>query len=404
MEYLFTERAHLMCPHMQFGIACLLPCECDPRTLAQTARTLAECHPFLRSLLYYDAEKHAYAYRVTEQPQTEILCREAEVTGIADPEITVEMNCLTAREWDLTREGMLKIAAWKAGGKTCLLFVFHHLLADGRGAFGLVREFVDCAVRGILPARVPETLIAKADLPRGSELPAVSRLLVHRANRQWAKENHVLTYEKYLDFADRWLSADTVNRSVREIGERELAETVAECRANGVSVNDWLMAQMFLTEGADKIVMAADLREKLPNYRAGALGNYATAFSVEYKKKAADVFAAAKDVHRLTRKITETPKSLWLVLQCYAELNGDLLDAAFAAAQGGFASRAASFIGTVFFGFGCAGGYSVTNLGKFECETIEAACFLPPASPAMKKTQGVLTLNGKAVICTAARP
>ena len=44
--------------------------------------------------------------------------------------------------------------------------------------------------------------------------------------------------------------------------------------------------------------------------------------------------------------------------------------------------------------FGAPKGYSITNLGRLESENIASACFIPPASPAMKKTQGVLTVNG----------
>ena len=48
-----------------------------------------------------------------------------------------------------------------------------------------------------------------------------------------------------------------------------------------------------------------------------------------------------------------------------------------------------------FLGFTKSKGYSITNLGKYESNNIEEAAFLPPASPAIKKTLGVLTVNGK---------
>ena len=84
-------------------------------------------------------------------------------------------------------------------------------------------------------------------------------------------------------------------------------------------------------------------------------------------------------------------------------LEPGLLDAAMMASRGRFESKAAEFIGKNFFHMDKALGYSITNLGKTESETIEDAYFIPPASPEIKKTLGVHTLNGKMRICTSER-
>lgn len=111
----------------------------------------------------------------------------------------------------------------------------------------------------------------------------------------------------------------------------------------------------------------------------------------------------AKQVHEKVRRITDKPSSLFLVLQCYAVLEPGLLDAAMMASRGRFESKAAEFIGKNFLHMDKALGYSITNLGKTESETIEDAYFIPPASPEIKKTLGVHTLNGKMRICTSER-
>ena len=133
------------------------------------------------------------------------------------------------------------------------------------------------------------------------------------------------------------------------------------------------------------------------------MGNYSTAFSVELKSFGDDLFTMAKQVHEQIHKITARPASLYLVLQCYAALDPGLLDAAMMASRGKFESKAAEFIGKTFFRMDKAEGYSITNLGKTESDAIEDAYFIPPASPAIKKTLGVLTLNGKMRICTSER-
>ena len=46
-------------------------------------------------------------------------------------------------------------------------------------------------------------------------------------------------------------------------------------------------------------------------------------------------------------------------------------------------------------------GYSITNLGKIQSDIIAEAVFIPPASPANKKTWGVLTVNNHMKVCTS---
>ena len=45
----------------------------------------------------------------------------------------------------------------------------------------------------------------------------------------------------------------------------------------------------------------------------------------------------------------------------------------------------------------------IIDLGKIENGSIEDAYFIPPASPAIRKTQGILTVNGVMTVCTSER-
>ena len=57
----------------------------------------------------------------------------------------------------------------------------------------------------------------------------------------------------------------------------------------------------------------------------------------------------------------------------------------------------------MFFGFEEPKGYSITNLGKIESTSIKSAFFIPPASPAVRKTIGILTVNGEMYSCVSER-
>lgn len=46
-NYVYTERAHFMCPNMHFGIMAKIESNYDERQLRQSVDTLQKAHPFL---------------------------------------------------------------------------------------------------------------------------------------------------------------------------------------------------------------------------------------------------------------------------------------------------------------------------------------------------------------------
>ena len=403
-QYLYTERAHLMCPNMNFGIVSEVNGFFNENRIRCTLSLLVQAHPFLAALLGYEEETNRYFYDITSDSQVELIMKKEKIKDLYDKLVISEYERLIARDWDLSCEGMLKIACWNREDKICLLFVFHHLLADGRAAFSLVKEFADYYVNGILPERAEEKLISSPDeFPRESKLPFVSRILVDHANKTWKKENYFVSYKYYHDFANEYLQKDKVVHYTTVYNEETMSAIRLLCKENQVSINDYLTAKMFEEDHTDKIIIASDLRKRLPCYSPGSLGNYSTAFSVNLKKKSEDTIMTAKKVHELVQKVMRTPASLYLVLQCYARLDPSLIDAAAISALGDFDSKAGRFIGSLFFGLESPSGYSITNLGKIESKSMDNAIFIPPASPAIKKIQGVLTVNGRMNICVSER-
>ena len=391
-----------MCPNMCFGIAMTVNRPYDEAAIKDAVMRLSAAHPFLNALLGYDEAGNDYYYRVTDKCRAELCLKGQGVDEKVTPEVVFSQ--LTGRDWNLFEEGMLKIVAWPLGQNTQLLLVFHHLLADGRGALGLAEEVAECYCFGKELKAAPEKLISSVeDFPPDSRMPLISRMLVDRANKNWAKERHHVTYEEYHAFANEFLKGDKVRHLVSRTGAEELGEIRKKCHEEKVTINDYLIAKMMLEENTRKVIIAGDLRSRLGCYNEGALGNYSTAFSVERKKAGSDLYTLARTVHEKVVKILSSPADLYLVLQCYANLYPGILDAALISCKGGFDSKAAKFIGSMFFGFEAGGGYSITNLGKIESESIANAYFIPPASPAIRKTQGILTVNGVMTVCTSER-
>lgn len=396
-QYIRSERAHYMCPNMHFAIQMELERPCDAEKLRGTIDRLAAAHPFLCSViaeedgsLYYDVQS---VHRIIP------LIKENEAALRAD------YGKIAERDWDIFTESLLKIWVSPTENGTTVLFIAHHLLTDGRGLLELAQEFADDYAGGKAPAYAEEQLIGGIDdLPPGSALGGISRLLVRLANARWKKEGKRVSREQYRSFAAAYCKAHPACYETWTVDADEVQRMARQCRENGYSMNDLLMAEMYRRTGTDKIIIAADIRDRLPEYRHGSMGNYSTAMGIRFKVRSADLNETAKQVRRAVRKHMASNRSLMLVLACYFEMDPGLLDAAAISALGGFESRAASFVGGGMFGFGGKGSYSITNLGKLEHEHIRALTFIPPASPAAKFTLGVVTLNGTMRACAAKNP
>jgi hypothetical protein len=108
-------------------------------------------------------------------------------------------------------------------------------------------------------------------------------------------------------------------------------------------------------------------------------------------------------VHNEVRDRVADISALCLVLTLYTLMEKGLIDAAAPAALGAFDSKAAASAGKTLLGYAQADGCCITNLGKLESSSLKEAMFIPPASPAMRLTKGVVTVNGKMYTCTTER-
>ena len=395
-QYILSERAHFMCPNMHFGILMEVEKNYDKTNVEATLHRMSEAHPFLKSLVAYEEGTDKLYYKITESSQISLIVKE-DLTSLWS-----DYETISTRDWNVFENGLLKIYIYPQSQGMMILFIAHHLLVDGRGLLGIAQEFADDYVGGIAPIYVEERLLQGVhNLPPKSNLPFVSNLLIKHMNKQWAKEHQTVSYEQYQTFVEEYNKKHPVKFETYNIDAATMAQMVALCKENGFSMNDLLLAHMFLKTGTGKIIIAADIRHTFTKYRTGALGNYSTALSIHCKPKTTNVVELAKEVHTLVKKRMRKNSDLMLVLACYFKMTPTLLDAAAISGLGGFESKAGKFVGSGMFGFGQPNTYSITNLGKVENPNIKSLMFIPPASPAAKLTLGVVTLNGEMKACSS---
>lgn len=394
-KYLYTERAHYMCPNMHFGIMAEIGTEFDADGIFRSIDVLRSAHPLMRSLIAEEQGSSGIYYE--EHPELEIPVTLRE----ADEDWQTDYDSVSSAGWNVQKEALLKVFAYPSGSGTRVLFITHHLLCDGRGLLQLVKEFADHYSNGAIPRSVDEKLMESLDdLPGGSDLRFISRMLIKDSNAKWRKEGHKVSYDEYLKFERDHDSKQVIKREIKNVDGEELDALLGLCRENGVSLNDYLIARMMTDEGTDKVVIASDIRNKIRNYKNGALGNYATAFGVVVKKRSPEIMELARSVDHEVRSIMSKPDREMLVLSCYFNMDPELLDAVAISTLGSFDSKAGRFVGSRMFGFEKRDGHCITNLGRAESSVIREGVFIPPASPANRKAWGVLTINDKMRICS----
>lgn len=389
-QFIRSERAHFMCPNMYFGILAKIKGKVEIQKIERTLDLMAVAHPFLRSVIKYDDDHVNLYYDVGEKATIQLYERSSFSSMWED------YKRIGLKEWNVLKNGLLKVFIYPDEKDMRLLFVAHHLLGDGRCLLELVEEFGRIYVEDIKPTYSPERLIRTLDdLPPNSDLKGVSSYLVKSMNNKWRKEHIVVTYEEYEKFSDEFAAKNPVAHEIKEVDPRELKAMKSCCKENKITINDLLMAKTYISLETNKIIIAADVRDRISCYNKGAYGNYATAMGIVSKSKTKDVIKRAKEVHKQVKLHMEDNRKLMLILSCYLNMDQTLIDSAAISTLGEFKSKAAKLVGASMFGYQKRDGISITNLGQIKSRGIIEAAFIPPASPATTQTIGVLTVNDK---------
>ena len=251
-QYIRSERAHFMCPNMHFGILAYMDGKPDFSKVRSSLDRLSEAHPFLRSKMKYDEGSTDIFYDVGDSSAIEVNERESIDSLWAD------YNKIGEKEWNVFENGLLKVFIYPVGEKMKILFVAHHLLGDGKCLLELVNEFANLYVQGIKPVFAQERLIQGIeDFPDKSDLTGVSKYLVRYLNKQWKKEQHLVSYEEYAKFAEEFARSNPVSHEVIRIDKQECISMRKYCKEHGITVNDLLMAKMYTAMQVNKIIIAA---------------------------------------------------------------------------------------------------------------------------------------------------
>jgi len=174
-----------------------------------------------------------------------------------------------------------------------LIILCHHIICDGMSLAYLARDLM---VHLGDPAREVDVLSAPPaidldNLPSDVSQSGLAKFFINRINQQWAEESVFFDHKDYRVLTKTyWDNYDHGFLSI-ELPEAETCALVALCRKEGVTVNSALTAafsgaQSFV-EGERpyhaKIVVAANLRDRIPNPVGEGMGMYAGGVELKFK-------------------------------------------------------------------------------------------------------------------------
>ncbi len=81
-NYVYTERAHFMCPDMHFGIMAKIERNYDERQLRQSIDALQKAHPFLQSLIAEETDTGRIYYQMQDYLNIPVIVKKEDILCI----------------------------------------------------------------------------------------------------------------------------------------------------------------------------------------------------------------------------------------------------------------------------------------------------------------------------------
>jgi NRPS condensation-like uncharacterized protein len=218
-----------------------------------------------------------------------------------------------------------------------LIILCHHIVCDGMSLAYLARDMMIYLGN---PLREVEALPAPPaidldNLPGDVSQSFLVKFLINRMNRKWAEERVFFDQEDYQVLTKAyWDNYEHALFSI-EMSEAETSALVARCRKEKVTVNSALTtafsgAQSVVQGGRpyhEKIVVAASLRDRIPQPVGEGMGMYAGGVELKFKYNHKRSFwENARNFHKVVQP-KYTNKNLFSDLLNWLYLDPTILEA-----------------------------------------------------------------------------
>ena len=229
-----------------------------------------------------------------------------------------------------------------------LIILCHHIICDGMSLAYLARDLM---VHLGDPAREVDVLpppqaIDMDNFPKDVKQSSVVKFFINRMNRKWAEDRVFFDQEDYEIITKAyWKNFDHKIFSI-DLPEAETSTLVARCRKGNTTVNSALTAAFSgaqsMVEGEKsyhaKIIVAANVRDRIPNPPGEGMGMYAGGVEPKFKyNQEISFWENARDFNnRIQPKFTD--KNLFSNMLNWLYLDASILEAIHFKKLGGLVS------------------------------------------------------------------
>jgi len=174
-----------------------------------------------------------------------------------------------------------------------LIILCHHMICDGMSLAYLARDlmvYLADPPREIEALPIPPTIELDI-LPSDVSQSGLAKFFIKRMNQKWNEDSEYFDHEDYKTLTKAYWDTFHHKFFSIELTEAETSALVTQCREENVTVNSALTAafagaQSFV-EGEEpyhaKVVVAASLRDRLPNSPGEGMGMYAGGVELKFK-------------------------------------------------------------------------------------------------------------------------
>lgn len=401
-HYINLERPHLMNPSMNVILKADFKGVFDESVFRKAVTELANAYAILRATVQIDEKGRAYFLSAdANEIPVKIL-----VGGTSFEQLVLSEN---QKMFDLEKESMLRIFVMPLPAAFSVVFISHHLLGDGKSSIMLM-ESLCRAYMGMKLDYVGIQLIKDSDnFPKDSEPSELSKLHFGKLNKAWRKDARIFSFGDYKKMFTAYHKERETGIYLMSFNAVETRKAFHHCKNLDITLDSGVVAAFMYAqkeiderhrEHLDKIGIEVDIRKELNFDASKLIGNYASAFSIEYGKTGKDNFEkVAVKVHKQLKKKMKSPKEKWLCLHAVDWVDGSLMDAGYFSQYGDFENKTAQKCAKMMGYEGAPMELGVTNLGKLLMFIppeliLESVVFVPPAAPGNDITIGVVTYQG----------
>ncbi len=293
------------------------------------------------------------------------------------------------------------------------VMIAHHLLGDGLSLQYAYEDFLQIYLYKSKLSPKSSSPMQCSDLPKDSKLSLLTRIMIHRINHMWKKENPKYTNADYPSMFHRFQEQNSTSFTYGCIDNITLQQLYLLTHENEITMNTLLITAILyqitklshVSKQEQKVIIATNLRSMLLNHPKESYGNYSGGISptITYEHDL-DFWINAKQIHRQLKEQFSSKKLVFMLSQVFGLIDTSIFDGIFFDAYSDIHCATSKKVGKILKLNHREEGFDISNLGRFSINVnsklnlVKDFVYLPPETINCDITFGVITVSNQMCI------